>query len=230
MRLASFGEIEADDAEARRAVGDAVAALSFVADATAPVTVWPDGLTLEVRLRRPVACVRVPGAFLLVADDGTLLSGDWNVPPRVHGRWLPVIGPPDRVFHVASAGMRLAETQDLDALDVALSLEAHLPERSSELLGRIAIDASRGPVADVDEPGVRLLLEDERLVLFGRPPRMVEPGELPVEAKWASLVRALDLLASGSLDWDLVDVRWDDPELRPRGRVPGADDAGGDGG
>jgi hypothetical protein len=67
----------------------------------------------------------------------------------------------------------------------------------------------------VEEPGIRLLLEDKRLCLFGRSPTTEEPGELSVAAKWNALACALALFeATPPRDWDLVDCRWDRPDLR----------------
>ena len=63
-------------------------------------------------------------------------------------------------------------------------------------------------------------------MLFGRPPRMDEPGELAAAVKWASLEEALLALGrtppgasplGGALDWSVVDVRWDRPEMVGRG-------------
>src|SRR6185295_18245299 len=62
-------------------------------------------------------------------------------------------------------------------------------------------------------------LGGERLALFGRAPSSVEPGELAPEAKWRALARALALYQGDPEggDWDLVDLRWDRPDLALRG-------------
>ena len=39
-----------------------------------PEVVWPDGLKLDVRFERPVACLRVEGEFLCVSEAGALIS------------------------------------------------------------------------------------------------------------------------------------------------------------
>src|SRR5262249_8321401 len=79
-------------------------------------------------------------------------------------------------------------------------------------------DARKARVASVTEPGVRLELEGDRLALFGRAPGTDEPGELAASSKWRSLERALELFErdpSGG-DWDLVDLRWDRPDIALR--------------
>ena len=48
-----------------------------------------------------------------------------------------------------------------------------------------------------------------------------EPGELPVEIKWDSVARTLELEeAAEPVDWAVVDVRWDRPELVLRDPEP----------
>ena len=57
-----------------------------------------------------------------------------------------------------------------------------------------------------------------RVALFGRAPARNEPGELPADRKWRSLARALALIEEGrpEHDWQLVDLRWDRPDLSLR--------------
>jgi len=122
------------------------------------------------------------------------------------------------LFDLARRGDYLAEPEHLDALDVAVSLGEHLDEATRTRLGRVVIDARTARETSVDEPGARLLLEDGRVVLFGRAPCCGEPGELEPGAKWSSVVEALALLGSGpapdpQTDWLLLDVRWDRPEI-----------------
>lgn len=224
----------ADDELALEHLRGTLAALSFVAAvatvAEAAEVAEVDGsrgrraeVELSLELRVPVACVAVGSSFRTVARDGTLLSGLWPAPPWIRTGWLPVIaaGTDDpQVFLGAQAADWLSEPEHLDALDVARSLDDHLPEERRERLGRVRIDAARGRLASPDEPGVQLELEDHRLVVFGRPPSTEEPGELPYARKWAGLSQALALLdgdgtADGEpRDWDLVDLRWDRLEIR----------------
>ncbi len=221
--VTAWPDFPAGDAASLRAFGAAVGSLSFVETLDSPrVGRGGDGrheLVLGFQLREPVACVRSGAGFLTVAADGTVLSGLWSAPPEVGGRWLPLLAAgPGAAFELAEAGDWLGEPEHLDALDVAVSMHAHLEDADFELLGRVVIDASRGRLASPEEPGVRLALEDERLVLFGRPPAADEPGELPTATKWDSVQRAVGLLAGGPEEraWDLADVRWDLPELRKR--------------
>jgi len=175
-----------------------------------------DGLCLELALREPVACVPAGDTFLLVSSDAVVLPGRWNAPPRCGPGFLPVLGPIEdaELFAFAEPGDWLAEEAHLDALDVALSLADHLSDDARRTLGRCVIDASRARQASIDEPGVRLLLEERRLCLFGRRPSTPEPGELPVARKWAALEKGLALLDDPGRGWDLIDCRWDKPDLR----------------
>lgn len=189
-------------------------------------------LFLALRFQEPVACISTAAGFLTVAADGSVLNGLWPAPPRLgsaprpedpveegdSGCWLPLIqdDPEGPLFTLARPGDWLTDPEHADALDVAVSLRAHLDGTRADRLGRVVIDATRARAASPEEPGIRLLLEDGRLVLFGRAPSRDLPGELPVELKWHGLARALDL-SPGVADWDLVDLRWDVPELRLRG-------------
>jgi hypothetical protein len=191
--------------------------LSFV-EHVERLEVTPDGLELELMLRKPIACIPVAGEFALVAEDGVVLEGRWPLPPRLGRAYLPVLGPlHDPLFARAQAGDWLAEQEHADAIDVARSLAMELVEDERAALGRLVIDARTARRSSLGEPGVRLGLEGGRLALFGRAPRTDEPGELDATRKWRSLVRAFDWFAADPLanDWRLVDLRWDRPDLEP---------------
>ncbi len=218
-RLASHPPFRAVDEVALEELRSDLESLSFVARATVHGPSAEEGLTLDLVLREPAACVPVGSGFQTVDAEGVLLSGLWPTPTRVTGGALPVLGPirdGDTLFRAARPGDWLAEPEHLDALAVALSLRAHLAGDERRALDRVVIDARSARRASVEEPGVRLALEGRRLVLFGRAPTTDEPGELPVEDKWRSVRAALALLADGVHDWELVDVRWDRPELALR--------------
>lgn len=213
-----------EDRDALVALGERVAALSFVAAVDDLRAVWPDGLRIELRLREPVACIHVGRHFITVAEDGTLLSGRWPTPPARDGGFLPVLRLEGERVGSRRPGARIEEPAALDALAVAASLWRDLSPGGQARLGRCVIDARRARVASIEEPGTRLLLEGERTVLFGRSPNLGEPGELPVGAKWAHVESALRLLepdalreqVPAGLDWEVLDVRWDRADLQPR--------------
>ncbi len=217
--LAAMAPFEADSTGAREALRAWLSELSFLAEVGEAEVLWPDGLRIAVRFRSPVAAVSCSGGYRLVASDGTLLSGLWTAPPAIGERYLPVIGPLGPDFDRSIPGDKLREIHHQDALDVALSMWEHLGSEEFNLLGRIAIDASRGRSGSDREPGVRLLLEGGRRVWFGRSPATNEPGSVPIHLKWAGLSRAMQLLdeaehgAEEQSDWSLLDLRWDVPDL-----------------
>ena len=218
--VARLEDAACDDREALQRIADALAALPFVAEVDEAVPFWPDGVQIPVRLRVPIACVRVGRHFLPVAADGVVLPGRWSGPvPRSAG-FLPVLGPLDGSLDGLRPGALLFEEHLLDALSVASSLLERLDPPSLELLGRVVIDCRAARRASPEEPGAILLLEGGREVLFGRSPRAGEPGELPVALKCSSLARGLAQLGDG-IDWELLDVRWDRPEIRLREEGPG---------
>ena len=231
-RLAALAPVAADDRDGILRIASEVGALPFVAAVGDTTVIWPDGLRIEVRLRVPVACLRVGRQYLPLAADGTALSGAWSAPPARGSGYLPVVVP-SSPFH-PRPGELLSDPALTDGLAVAASLWSELAPEDLARLGRTVIDARRSREAAVDQPGTVLLLENARTVWFGRSPNLDEPGEKPVRAKWASLSSALRLLderpgaGQTTLDWDLADVRWDRPGLHPRGGM-GEDPAAEDG-
>lgn len=221
VRLASLGPVDATRPEEIATVVNELGALAFVEEVGPPTALWPDGLRVPIRTADVVACARIGRHFQPISAGGSILPGRWPTPPPAGAGYLPVIGPVRADRRHLATGDRLDDRAGLDAVDVARSLWAHLDDPTIERLGRIVIDATNAPLTSPDEPGTRILLEGEREVLFGRAPSADEPGELPVESKWASVTRTL-ALADGPepVDWAAVDVRWDRPELRER---PSAD-------
>jgi hypothetical protein len=225
--LATFPAFRADDAGALEALRAELAALSFVAAADGPAVDGAGGLRLGFKLRRPAAALPTPGGYLPVDACGVILSGVWPSPPRCGDLWLPVILPgadeegAPLDFDLASPGDWLDAPEHLAALDTALSLAEELPPLDLARLGRVAIDGTGFRVHSPLDPGVLILLEDERLIVFGRPPSCGEPGELSAQRKWKSVSAALAELGRGgdAPFWDLADVRWDVPELRYRGEA-----------
>lgn len=218
-RLAAHGPISSLDGEGRRVLVAEIEASPFVRSVTAEHVLWPDGLALDVELRRPVASLRTrDGRFRIVAADGMVLPGLWPTPPEHADGVLPVVGPNDGALFDLRAGDELVEERHLDALSVAVSLGVHLSAEELRFLGPVLIDAELARASSVDEPGTRLFLEDWRLVFFGRAPREARPGELPEAHKWAHLRRAIGTLGDGA-DWDLLDVRWDRGRIRYRERA-----------
>jgi hypothetical protein len=221
-RLAALPPFPAGDAEALAELADELASLSFVAHLDPPSVDGAADLRLGFRLRRPVAALPVRGHFLTVDAEGVVLSGAWPSPPRSGALWLPVILPPSAAggealdFDVAHPGDWLDTPECLAALDTAVSLGSELSDADLERLGRVAIDGAGYDVRGPEDPGVLILLEGQRLIVYGRPPSSAAPGELPAAAKWRSVSAALEELALGGPGsfFDLVDVRWDVPEFR----------------
>jgi hypothetical protein len=216
--LAGHASISAHDRAAQLAITEELALLPFVADVGEPSVVWPQGLHLPVKLRVPAACVRSGNEYLLVAEDGTILPCTWVAPPWIGVGFVPVIGPNDGAFDRARAGDMISEPRHLDALAIARSMRAALTSEEFEAIGPPLIDATLARTATVENHGARILLENRRVVYYGRAPGAGEPGELPTERKWDSLARAARALGdpSGARDWSLVDVRWDTPDIRWR--------------
>jgi hypothetical protein len=224
-KLAALGPLASEDDEMlQRAIG-AVSELSFVSEVATPKVLWPDGLRLDLRLRTPIACVKIGEEYQAVSSDGYLLLGRWQAPPERREGYLPVVVVGASVDRLHPGPVAWPDAA-VDGFAVAQSMWESLEPRSLAELGRIVIDARESRSATVDNGGTILLLEQGRRVLFGRAPNTDEPGELPVADKWRGLDRALRYLEpiddSGTpkFDWELVDLRWDQPEVLPRGGFP----------
>ncbi len=194
------------------------ARLSFVEEVGEPEVVWPDGLVVPLRLREPAACIRVGDDFLPVADDGMVLAGYSYAPHEIYGAWLPILGPSDRLLRAGlpSPGDFIQDEALLAALKVAGSMQRNLIPKEQRLLGRFVIDASRELGPNGLPGGVRLDLEGKRRILFGRPPGGDFPGELSAQTKWMAIAEALNT-GDAPLQWDVLDVRWDEPVKHVRG-------------
>ncbi len=231
--LIEVRELPVDDLDAVRVFAERIEALPFVSEVGVAEVQWPDGLSLPVRLREPVACIRTGDRdFLPVAVDGTVLGGYTYAPHEAYGGWLPTLGPhglAERRGVPLQPGDRLTDPELLAGLSVAESLWRYLDVTDLRRLGRIVVDAS-APDAPVIDPatgeltsqrlsgGVVLSLEEGRRVYFGRPPEPVVPGELPVGFKWQHVADALEGLATGA-PWALLDVRFDDAASWTREQV-----------
>lgn len=202
------------DPEGLARVTRQIAALPFVASVGEPSVVWPASFEVEVRLRAPVACVMHRERYLTVAADGIVLPGEHPSPPWVENGFLPVLGPNDGSFDRALPGQVLREPRHVDALAIAISMREHLGAREFETMGPPLIDATSARQTSADEPGALIMLQDRRVVLFGRAPDSGRPGELPTEQKWSGLTRALGELSER--DWQVLDVRWDVPSIQWR--------------
>lgn len=211
--LAGGVELDLRDRDALRALTAELEALSFVAEVGAPEVLWPDGLSIPLRLHRPIACLAVGSGFLPVAEDGTVLAGFVRAPPDVADAWLPVLAGAARD---AAVGARLQEPAWIDGLAVARSMVDHLRVEDRRALGRVLIDARHDFAPDGLPGGVTIDLEDRRRILFGRSPAADAPGELPVALKWSAVAWAIEELREGR-DWSLLDARWDEPVLFARG-------------
>jgi hypothetical protein len=222
--LAALPEMDADDPATLEIVRQTLAALPFVAEVGEVRVLWPDGVRLQVRWREPVACVRTGDGFALVSSEGVVLPGEWSAPPgRAYG-YYPLIGAGEIARAELEIGAWLQDERWLDGLSVARVLGKGLQPDDWIRLGRIVIDTRESRAASVEHPGVVLWFEGGRRAYFGRAPHLDEPGELPVTRKCLSLSLALRRLDEGpeQLDWELVDLRWDQPELLPRGGLPDA--------
>ncbi len=213
--LAALADVSSFDGEAFDALVREIEARPFVAEVGRANILWPDGMSIEIRFERPVACLGVDGEFLTVSSGGIVLPGPWPMPPEIDAAPLPILAGRGYSREELRPGVPLTSPELYDALVVANSMEEYLPVSDRRELGPLVIDASRAEQASLEVPGIVLDLEYGRRILFGRAPGGAAPGELPAAAKWNSVSRGVEGLRTG-LDWQLLDVRWDEPRYVTR--------------
>jgi len=211
-RLSQMERVFSDDPEAAARVAQELETLPMFRSVDSARAVVPDGLQVEVRLRRIVACVKAGEGFLPVSEDGVILPG-FSVAPMSDGVGAAPLIAWDESLKDLRVGEELALEQHFDALSVALSMQRHLSKEVRASLGTVRIDASGAALASVTHPGVVVYLPERRAALFGRPPLHGFAGELPEELKWAHLSSYLLEPPSGEGEWEILDIRWDDADV-----------------
>lgn len=214
VRTADLGHLSVDDPEEVAQVVEALKELPFIRSVGEPRVIWPNGIEVEVRLRRPVACISIGSGFRLVSEDGVVLPGFSVSPPHDGVAPFPLVAWDDSLGDLA-AGDLFPLDKHFAAVSVALSMQDCLKaDEDRSLLGSIRIDADRADLASVEEPGVRIYLEGSREVWFGRSLLGKTPGEMPAEEKWRHLVRHLREPSEGGREWAVLDVRFDRAQVR----------------
>ena len=214
-RLSQLGHIYSDDPQAAVRVAQELESLPMVHSVERAQLIVPDGVELDVRLRRIVACVRTADGFLPVSEDGVLLPG-FSVAPMSDGVGQAPLIAWDESLKALHVGEELLLDEHYDALSVALSMQKHLSAEVRASLGPVRIDASGAALASVTNPGVVIYLTERRAALFGRAPLQGHAGELPEEQKWAHLTEHLLDTSSEEGAWEVLDIRWDDPDILQR--------------
>jgi hypothetical protein len=213
--LALLADVGTLDRAAFLAVVGEIEAYSFVERVGVSEVLWPDGMSVEIQFRKPVACLAVDGEFLTASHSGIVLPGRWSAPPEIDGAALPVLARDSFSRALVRPGVQLFDPDLLDALAVSRSMTEFLDVQNRSELGPVVIDAMQADLTSLEVFGIVLDLEYERRIVFGRSPVAGEPGELPPQRKWDSVARGLRALQEG-LDWVLLDVRWDDPTFLTR--------------
>ena len=211
-RLSLTERVFSDDPEAVARVVTELESLPMFRSVEAVRVVVPDGLEIEVRLRRIVACVKTGDGFLPVSEDGVILPG-FSVSPMSDGVGAAPLIAWDESLRDLRVGEELSLAQHFDALSVALSMQRFLSPEVRSSLGGIRIDASGAALASVTEPGVVVYLPERRAALFGRPPLHENAGELRDDQKWEHLSRHLLDPPPGGREWEVLDIRWDDADV-----------------
>ena len=214
-KLLEVGRVDSDDPRSAERVAERLASLPMIHSVESAHVVIPDGLELDVRLRRIVACVKSAEGFLPVSEDGVILPG-FSVAPISDGVGHAPLIAWDESARALQVGDELSEEQHFDALSVALSMQLHLSAEVRASLGPVRVDASGAALASVTEPGVVIYLTERRAALFGRAPLHGHAGELPEETKWAHLSRYLVEPPQGAEPWEILDIRWDEPDVLQR--------------
>ena len=172
--------------------------------------VYPNHLTVDLALRRPVAGVRVAGKYYLIDEAGRRLSVGINGWPQGADA-LPVIVTADATMpplgavwpsEAAKAGASVAKTL-LDSRD-------KLPTRFA------MIDCTNiGPRRDLSRSDIVLVTYEGTYVRWGRSPLVINsPGELSPDEKVVKMVTFEKKLGPLS-SFKYVDIRFDNIQHGP---------------
>lgn len=211
-RLSELGPLDANDSRSVEDVKGVLDELSIFRSVSAPRVLWPDGIEVDVRLRKAAACVQFEGGFRSISRDGVVLPGFSVAQPLDEIALLPLIAIGEEVRHLMTGDV-LPRDQDFDALSVAVSMQDHLSPEHRARMGEVLIEPQAPGETSVSGAEVSLKIQGSRGVLFGRPPIAGHAGELPEEKKWGHLAEYLDDYPTSERDWAVLDVRWDVPEV-----------------
>lgn len=211
-RLAELGPLDSNDPEAIEKVRNALASLSIFRSVSSPRVLWPDGIEVDVRLRRAAACVQLEGGFRSISRDGVVLPGFSVLPPVEELGPLPLIAMGEEMRHLMTGDV-LPRDKDFDALSVAVSMQDHLSSEHRALMGEVLIEPEGPNSTSVGGPEVILKIQGSRGVHFGRPPIAGHAGDLPEEKRWKNLAEYLEDYPKAGRDWAELNVSWDVPEV-----------------
>ena len=182
----------------------------WVDDVLSVRKVYPNRLAVELRLRRPVAGVRVAGKFYLVDGWGRRLTdGIVGWPRGVDA--LPVIVMSDATMPPLSG------VWPSDAVRAGSSVAWTLFESRGKLPTRFAvIDCTNiGPRRDVRKSDIVLVTHEGTFVRWGRSPLILNsPGELTPDEKVVKMVMFEKKLGPLS-SYKFVDIRFDNIQHGP---------------
>ncbi len=211
-RLAQLGQLDANDPDAIESVRDALGELSIFRSVSAPRVLWPDGIEVDVSLRRAAACVQFEGGFRSISRDGVVLPGFSVLQPVDELGPLPLIAMGEEVRHLMTGDV-LPRDEDFDALSVAVSMQDYLSSEHRALMGEVLIEPEGPGSTSAGGPEVLLKIQGSRGILFGRPPIAGHPGDVPEENRWNLIAAYLEDYPKADRDWALLDVRWDVPRV-----------------
>lgn len=176
---------------------------------------FPDGLTVDVELRRPVAVFTVSTERLAVDAEGVVVERDTRLcPPRIP--WIRTPGAEPSRVPITGRPFKSASPVR-EAIDVLADLEAVGDHAALESLKITEVlIGERGRDRQPGDPDVRLVLDSGVQVLWGRSPRStLAVMENDAKTKLDLLERVIRTYP-GLLNVATVDLRFGRPEVTTR--------------
>jgi hypothetical protein len=172
--------------------------------------VFPNRMSVSLRLRRPVAGVRYEGRYYLVDTDGRRLTDGAS-------RWPRGEGAPPVIIAAPGGFPERGESWHDEAVLGAAAIAKTLGDASNHLRTRFTLidltNSSRCP--DWHDGDAHLITDSGGFVKWGRSPLRSAPGELTPEEKVAKMLQFEEKRGPIS-SYRYVDIRFDNVQHGPR--------------
>ena len=166
---------------------------------------FPNRLSIQFELRRPVALVKSNGKTYMLDGEGVVLSPMLYQWPKDFPAGPPIIPAP--TVPMPAPGQRCTDPGVLAGIDLLFFL---MRNRADKIVEITAIDvANVGGRVSKKEPEIVLWTESQVRIKWGRPPSQSDCGEVPPLDKLANLMSVLQNEGKQFHSLDYADVRWD---------------------
>jgi hypothetical protein len=166
---------------------------------------FPNRLSIQFELRRPVAIVKSNDKTYMLDAVGVVLSPELYQWPKDCSPGPPIIPAP--TVQMPAPGGRCDDPGVLAGIDLLFFLMRNRVEKIVEIA---AIDvANVGGRVSKKDPEIVLWTDSQVRIKWGRAPSQTDCGEVPAADKLANLIAVLQNEGRQFHSLDYADIRWD---------------------